>query len=134
MGVNTISAPLLGSLYDKKGFGVLIIVTVLTCVFAPFVFYGNLIILLIGMLLWSVGTGAHESLMKAIVAHMVSSEKRSSAYGVFNTGYGIFWFLGSALMGFLYDYSLIMLVLFSVIIQMLSLPLLFRVNRILRQV
>ncbi|TXI98637.1 MAG: MFS transporter [Neisseriales bacterium] len=129
MGINSISAPLLGYLYDKKGFIILIIVTIISCIFAPLVFYGNLVWVIIGMLLWSIGVGAHESLMKAIVAHMVPASKRSSAYGVFNTGYGVFWFLGSAAMGYLYDHSLIWLVVFSVAIQVLSLPILLIVRK-----
>lgn len=125
MGVNTIAAPLLGHLYDRKGFTVLIIVTALTCLFAPLVFLGGFNLILIGSILWGIGMGAHESLMRAIVANMVSSNKRASAYGIFNTGYGIFWFLGSALMGVLYDISISLLVIFSVVIQLAALPLLW---------
>ena len=133
MGINIISAPLLGHLYDKKGFAVLIIVTLITCIFSPLVFYGNFTLIIIGMLLWGIGTGAHESLMKAIVAHMVLPEKRSSAYGIFNTGYGLLWFMGSALMGYLYDHSLLSLVVFSIVVQLLSLPILVRVYYLLHK-
>jgi hypothetical protein len=50
-------------------------------------------------------------------------------YGVFNTGYGLAWFLGSALMGVLYDLSLPALIVFSVGAQALSLPLLIGVAK-----
>lgn len=131
MGINSISAPLLGHLYDKKGFMILIIVTLISSIFAPLVFYGNLGWIIFGMLLWSIGIGAHESLMKAIVAHMVAPEQRSSAYGIFNTGYGVFWFIGSALMGYLYDHWFLGLIIFSVTIQLCALPILIMVcNRI----
>ena len=131
MGINSISAPLLGHLYDKKGFMILIIVTLISSIFAPLVFYGNLGWIIFGMLLWSIGVGAHESLMKAIVAHMVAPEQRSSAYGIFNTGYGVFWFIGSALMGYLYDHWFLGLIIFSVTIQLCALPILIMVcNRI----
>lgn len=129
MGINSISAPLLGHLYDKKGFIILIIVTLISCIFAPLVFYGSLSWIIVGMLLWSIGVGAHESLMKAIVAHMVAPEQRSSAYGIFNTGYGIFWFIGSALMGYLYDHWFLGLIIFSVTIQLCALPILVAVCR-----
>ncbi len=33
--------------------------------------------------------------MRAAIGNMVSPEQRSTAYGIFNTTYGIFWFLGS---------------------------------------
>ena len=129
MGANTLSAPLLGHLYDRKGIIILIGVTLPSCLFAPLVFLGNFNFALFGVILWSIGVGAHESLMRAIVAHMIPQEKRGSAYGIFNTGFGIFWFLGSALMGILYDISILALVIFSVLIQLLALPLLWIVMK-----
>jgi len=125
MGVNAITAPVFGHFYDKKGFFILIIVSIGSCFFAPLVFFGHFRLALIGVILWSVGVGAHESLMRAIVANMVSKNKRGSAYGLFNTGFGIFWFLGSFLMGVLYDISLTSLVIFSMGIQLLAIPLLW---------
>lgn len=75
------------------------------------------------MVLWGIGMGAQESIMRATIANMVSVDKRGSAYGIFNTGYGIFWFLGSALMGILYDISITSLIAFSVVAQLSSIPL-----------
>lgn len=132
MGANMISAPLLGRFYDKSGFAVLIIVTVVSCLFAPLVFFGNFTMILFGLILWSIGVGAHESLMKAIVANMVPISKRGSAYGIFNMGFGIFWFLGSFLMGILYDISVLSLVIFSVAIQLLAVPILIMVMKKIR--
>ena len=45
------------------------------------------------------------------------------AFGVFDTGFGIAFFLGSATMGILYAKSLLALVIFSIILQIASLPL-----------
>lgn len=128
MGVNTISAPLLGYLYDRHGFVIICLVTLFSCLFAPCVFLGDMTIILLGMILWSVGVGAHESVMRAIVANMTPMHKRGSAYGLFNMGFGLFWFLGSVLMGVLYDISVLSLVIFSVAIQLVALPLLWIVN------
>ncbi|MDI1352751.1 MAG: MFS transporter, partial [bacterium] len=114
-----------GYYYDRCGFVVLIVIVVISPLFAPLVFLGNFTLALCGVILWSIGVSAHQSLMRAIVAHMVAKEKRGAAYGVFNTGFGIFWFLGSFLMGYLYDISIISLVIFSLIIQLLALPLLW---------
>ncbi|MBI4221340.1 MAG: MFS transporter, partial [Planctomycetes bacterium] len=55
--------------------------------------------------------------------------RRGTGYGIFNTGYGIFWFLGSALMGLLYDISLMSLIIFSVAAQLASIPLLILVKK-----
>ncbi len=132
MGINSLTAPLFGHFYDRRGFSILIMVTVFSCLFAPMVFFGNATVALIGVALWSIGVGAHESLMRAIVANMVPMNKRGSAYGVFNTGFGIFWFLGSFLMGVLYDISIPSLVIFSVVIQLLAVPLLWVVMKSVR--
>jgi MFS-type transporter involved in bile tolerance (Atg22 family) len=74
------------------------------------------------MALWGVGMGAQESIMRAAIAEMVPMNKRSTAYGIFNAGFGLFWFLGSALMGILYDISVPSLIVFSVVMQLASIP------------
>ncbi|STY27918.1 major facilitator superfamily transporter [Legionella wadsworthii] len=128
-GINIISAPLLGYFYDRSGFIILVIISLLTCFFAPFVFFGNANLALIGIVLWGIGVCAHESLMRAIIAGITPKTHRASAYGIFNTGFGIFWFLGSALMGVLYDISIHVLVVFSIVIQLLAVPLLLMVMK-----
>jgi len=69
------------------------------------------------MVLWGIGMGAQESIMKAAVAGMVPPERRGAAFGLFTSGYGLAWFFGSAVMGLLYDLSLQSLVIFSVATQ-----------------
>jgi predicted MFS family arabinose efflux permease len=63
------------------------------------------------------------------VAGIVPANKRGSAYGIFNTGYGVFWFLGSVLMGVLYDKSIPFLIIFSVVMQLASIPLLLIIKK-----
>ncbi|MDR3477358.1 MAG: MFS transporter [Gammaproteobacteria bacterium] len=127
MGVSIITAPLLGALYDRYGFSILIYATLLSCFFAPLVFLGTYPMALLGMMLWGIGMGAHESLMRAIIANMTPIEKRGAAYGIFNMIYGISWFLGSVIMGALYDLSIPFLVIFSLAIQLGAIPLLLLV-------
>ncbi len=67
--------------------------------------------------------------MRAAVAGMVPASRRGSAYGVFNSAYGMLWFLGSVLMGFLYDISIPSLIIFSVAIQLAAIPLLVLVKK-----
>ena len=122
MGISGLAAPLFGHLYDRKGFIILIIITLISAFFSPCVFLGGESLAFIGVALWSLGIAAQETLMRAIVGNMIGSQKRASAYGIFNLGYGIFWFLGSLLLGYLYDVSIHLLILFSVIVQLLSLP------------
>jgi MFS family permease len=129
MGVDAIAALMFGRLFDKKGLSILIISVLLSTFFAPLVFLGGFYMSLAGMALWGVGMGAQESIMRAAIAGMVPVNKRGTAYGIFNTGYGIFWFAGSALMGFFYDVSLPSLIAFSVLAQLASVPLILFVKR-----
>lgn len=129
MGVDAIAALVFGRLFDRIGLGALIIVSAITAFFAPLVFLGGLLPALFGMALWGVGMGAQESIMRAAIAGMVPPERRGWAYGVFNTAYGAFWFLGSALIGVLYDFSITALVAFSVIMILASIPLFYLVRK-----
>jgi len=129
MGVAALSALLFGRLFDRVGISILIGVALLSAFFAPLVFLGGFHLALAGMALWGIGMGAQESIMRAAIAGMVPIHRRGTAYGIFNTGYGMFWFAGSALMGVLYDISVPSLIVFSVAIQLASIPLFFLVAR-----
>jgi len=132
MGVDALAALLFGRLFDKFGFTVLAFVTLATSLFAPLVFLGDFHYALVGMSLWGAGMGAQESIMRAAIAEMIPANRRGAAYGLFNTGYGVFWFLGSALMGILYDSSLVSVVIFSLALQLISVPLLLIVRKVPR--
>lgn len=128
MGVDGLAALILGRLFDKKGIGVLIAATLISSFFAPFVFLGSFTAALAGMILWGIGMGAQESIMRAVVANLVNTDKRGTAYGMLNIWFGIFWFLGSALMGYLYDISIVSLVVFSMFMQFMALPFFMKVQ------
>jgi MFS family permease len=130
MGVDALAAILFGRLFDRAGLIVLAGAASLSALFAPLVFWGDFTGALLGMLLWGIGMGAQESIMRAAVAGMAPPNRRGTAYGIFNTGFGLCWFAGSALMGLLYDLSLPALILFSVLIQLAAIPLLIWVKRI----
>src|SRR5438309_1114161 len=125
MGVGAIAALVFGRLLARIGFPILIVAFALSALFAPFVFLGAASVALIGMMLWGVGMGAQDSLLKAVLTKVVSAAKRSTAFGLFDTGFGIAWFLGSAAMGFLYDKSITAVIVFSVVFQLLALPIFF---------
>jgi MFS family permease len=128
MGVDAIAALVFGYWFDRIGIVTLMLAIALSMGFAPLVFWGGSAFAVLGMVLWGIGMGAQESILKAVVAGMVPPERRGSAYGIFNTGYGLAWFAGSALMGILYDRSLIALVSFSVMIQLIAIPILWIVR------
>ncbi|MFB3902014.1 MAG: MFS transporter [Acidobacteriota bacterium] len=129
MGADALAALVFGRMFDRSGLKTLALVSLLCALFSPLVFLGGFGAALIGMALWGVGMGAQESIMRAAVADMVPREKRASGYGIFNAGYGLVWFLGSALMGLLYDFSVPALVGFSVLTQLASVPLFLRLGK-----
>ena len=72
---------------------------------------------------------AQGSLFQAMLTGVIPPQKRSTAFGLFDTGYGIAWFVGSAVMGLLYDKSVLAVALFSVIVQLAALPIFFVANK-----
>jgi MFS family permease len=129
MGVDALAALIFGRLFDRVGISILIVAVLLSSLSAPLVFQGGFYAALAGMILWGIGMGAQESVMRAGVAEMVSPNKRGSAYGVFSMQFGVYWFLGSTAMGLLYDVSIPMLVAFSVVTQVLAVPLFFMARK-----
>ncbi|MPM89469.1 hypothetical protein SDC9_136578 [bioreactor metagenome] len=66
--------------------------------------------------------GAQESILKSAVSSIVPKQNRSFGFGIFETAFGIAWFLGSWLMGALYDSNIKFMIVFSVIAQSISIP------------
>jgi len=124
-----VAALILGRLFDRLGFPVIVVTAVLSAGFAPLVFLGGFKLALAGMVLWGIGMGSLESIIKAALAEMVPRNRRATGYGIFNAGFGLFWFLGSALMGLFYEFSLGALVAFSVMAQLLAIPFFLSVSR-----
>ncbi len=129
MGVSGTGSLLFGRLYDRFGISVLVPLTLISALFAPLVFLGGFWAALVGVALWGLGMGVHESIVPAAVALMVPSQRRASAYGLFTAGYGVFWFLGSALIGILYSVSLPALIAFSLVAELAAIPLFVFVRR-----
>jgi len=130
MAVDAIAALVFGLLFDRRGLTVLILSTALCAGAAPLVFLsGDLNLALAGAALWGVGMGAQESVFKAAIAKLVPADRRGRAYGIFYAVFGVCWFAGSALMGVLYDRSLVALALFSVCAQLAAIPPLLALTR-----
>lgn len=129
MAVDALAALLFGRWFDQRGLPVLAAAALLSAFFAPLVFWGGFGLALAGMVVWGIGMGAQESVMRAAVGGMISPDKRGTAYGLFNTGFGVFWFGGSVLMGLLYDVSLPALIIFSVTTQLAAALLLWGLSK-----
>ena len=129
LGIGGLSSLIIGKLFDKKGIAVLIPITLITTVFVPLVFLGGFWAALAGTILWGIGMGVHESMIPAAVAMMVPQERRASAYGIFTAGYGISWFIGSAIIGLLYDTSIPALIAFVVLAELAAIPFLIATQK-----
>jgi MFS family permease len=126
---DALTALFLGRLYDRTGMKSLIIVSGITPFFALLIFSNDFNLVLLGMVFYGIGFGAQESVMRAIVADMVPYCRRASAFGYYNAVFGISWFMGSILMGILYDASIISMIAFSMAAQFLAIPVLMNVRR-----
>lgn len=124
MATGALAALVLGKLLDKVGLPILLAVFGIPAFFATLVFLRGTALELAGMILWGIGMGAQDSCLKAVLSAVVPSGKRSTAFGFFDTGFGVAWFVGSAIMGLLYDRSIPAVVAFSVALQILALPVL----------
>ena len=122
MAVSAISGLIFGRLFDRFGHVIAMLAFLLSAGYAPFVFFGNATFALIGMIFWGFGMGAEGSVLRALVTSVIPSAKRGTAFGFFDAGFGIAWFLGSAAMGLLYEKSILAVALFSVVVQLAALP------------
>jgi MFS family permease len=125
MATGAIGAFVFGRLLDRLGVSAILVALFVSVFSTPMVFLGGPALALVGMIVWGLGMGVQDSALKAILAAVVPASKRSTAFGVFDTGYGVAWFLGSAAMGLLYDSYLPALVVFSIVLQLGALPVLF---------
>lgn len=123
MLADAFAALFFGWWFDKWGIRVLMVSTAISASFAVFIFSFNaLYAAIIGIIMWGIGMGAQESILKSVVSVIVPKESKATGFGVFQTAFGIFWFLGSWLMGALYDIAPNYLVLFSVTMQAAAIP------------
>lgn len=123
MLVDAIAAMVFGYMYDRNGVKALVLSTIISAPFGVFIFTKTTTAsIFIGLALWGVGMGAQESILKAAVTSIVPKQSRATGYGIFECSFGVFWFLGSALMGVLYEKNIMLMVFVSIIAQLLAIP------------
>ena len=129
-GSGVIANLILGKAYDRFGLPVLLVAVVLSALFTPLAFIAEQWwIVVAAMPLLGIGYAVQDTLLKAVVAGMLPKRRRDLVFGLFYTGYGCGWLLGSVAMGLLYDRSLATLVGLAVVAQVGSLPLFVVANR-----
>ena len=130
MIADAFAALIFGWLYDRFRFLVLLLAGGLSAFCALFLFCSDsLPWLLVGIVLWGAGMGAQESVFKAVVVTLCPCGGRSTAFGLFECCFGLSWFAGSWLMGWLYERDPFLLALFSVVAQLCALPLYVMLHR-----
>jgi predicted MFS family arabinose efflux permease len=141
MAVDAVIGLVIGKWYDKlktrhnnehAGLLLLIFIPILTATIPLFSLSPGLTFILIGVTLWGIVMGTHETIMKAAIADITSIRKRGTGYGIFNMLYGIAIFIGSAAAGFLYDYSITLLVVLMIVIEIAAVPLFLLLRREVR--
>jgi predicted MFS family arabinose efflux permease len=108
-------------LFDRRGFIALLPGILIAALAAPLAFLGGPAAAIVGALCWGTALGVENSVLTAGVAHLVPETSRARAYGIFSAVFGIAWFLGSALLGALYDISIPLLVAVSVAAELAAL-------------
>ena len=133
MGVDALAALGSGLLYDRIGFGGLLLLPLLTAA-VPFLSFSTRAALVwVGAAVWGGALGVHESTMRAAVADLVPSSRRGTGYGLFTAVYGITWFGGATAIGALYARSATSIELFVGALQACAIVLLVPLLRAQRQ-
>ena len=129
MAADGLSALAFGRSYDRIGLLPLVCVSAAVPLFVPLIFSSDITFVILGMLLYGVGFGAQESVMRAVVADMTPAGKRGTAFGIYNAAFGVSWFLGSMAMGALYESSMAGMMFLSISLQLMAIPVLVHVMR-----
>ncbi len=138
MIVDAITAVVVGKLYDQRiekagkktaGLALLAFIPVVSLAMPLLALSHQPVLVALGMGLFGVILGAHETIMRSAIADITPFYKRGTSYGVFNAGYGLALMGGAALMGWLYDLQqMTVIFLFIVIIEVLSLAVYWRMR------
>ena len=124
MAVEAVAALFVGWVYDRTGTRILLIVPVLVALVPALALASSLALVVVGVLAWGFAQGVQDSTVKAVVADLVDAPRRATAYGVFAGIQGAFAVLGGVGAGWLYERSLVALVVAVALTQLVALVLL----------
>ncbi len=108
MAVDAVAALLAGKAYDRMkkemktgGLAILMAIPFITLLLPFMIISSSITLIVIGMVIFGVVMGTHETIMRSAIADITPFHKRGTSYGVFNANYGLALLIGSALMGWL---------------------------------
>lgn len=125
MILSAVSAPLFGLMLDRVGIVTLAIAIAISATATPLAFLGRGWVADFGIAVWGIGTVVQDSMLVAIVAKVTPERRHSTAFGYFDTIYGVAWMAGSVALGVLYERSIWGLVALSVGAQLAAIPVFF---------
>ena len=142
MAVDAIAALLVGKLYDKlktrtdsKTGGLLVLggIPFITMLLPVLTLSDSVPLVVMGMMVFGVVMGAHETVMRSAIADITPFHKRGTGYGVFNGSYGLALLGGAALMGVFYDMEWIGAIrAFTCVAELIAIFLFFKMRRMVK--
>lgn len=139
MGIDAVFGLLLGKFYDQLKnktadenykFHLLLLIPLISAFTPFFIFSNSLIFIFLGAIFLGFVMGAQETILKAIIADITPMNKRSSGFGIFNLSFGLATFFGSSFIGYLYDYSILSLIISLAIIEISAIPIFYLMKNI----
>ena len=124
IAVSALFALIGGKWFDKAPKPALYFGIILGSISPLFLFLGNQTEVWVGIICWGIALGAQNALFRSMLAHLIPPQQRSTGYGIFGVIFGLAWFLGSALIGVLYDITIAFSAMASLVLKLLALPLL----------
>ncbi|MDF2747162.1 MAG: putative major facilitator superfamily transporter, partial [Propionibacteriaceae bacterium] len=110
MAAEALAALATGSLFDRIKGRTLLVLPFLVAAVPVLAFSASPLIAILGVVIWGTAMGIQDSTVKALVADLVPSTRRATAYGVFAAVQGGAAMAGGAMAGALYQQSLPILI------------------------
>ena len=142
MLVDAVAALVVGKMYDrlkertgKKTGGILVLAAIplLTMLLPLFTLSTSTSLIVIGMVLFGLVMGTHETIMRSAIADITPYRKRGTGYGVFNSAYGLALLAGAALMGVFYDLKSIQLIIaYTVVMEIIAIVIYLNMNKAIK--
>lgn len=130
-GVDAPAALLSGYAFDKVGTRILVLPFLLS-IFPPLfvTFDASLGMLLVAAVIFGIVLGMQESVYRAAVSELSPVSSRGTAYGIFNTAYGIGFLISGAVYGLLIDLAIpfSVVLFYAVVAQTVATTLLLKVR------
>ncbi|MCX7758804.1 MAG: MFS transporter [bacterium] len=127
MLVDAIFALFFGIWYDRYGVRVIPLGLLIAIIFPFLVFSNSWGLLIMGVILWGIGKGLQESVLKAGISNFIKISGKS--FGMFYFFYGLGCFLGNSVIGYLYELSVYWVMIFSFVSQLIAVFILYRLMK-----